>query len=118
MTWPAIPPEYEGKTWDQPTPHGVIQSPFPPLRFDPLGPPCDEFLAFQNYAYRQLHQSGKGMCRKHGRFLSYREGKANACFWCMPWMDTRRKRQEVTRDDEVASEPSEVDDAAEVWTLF
>lgn len=44
-----IPPEYRGKTWDQRTTDGVIQSPFPPVA---IGNPAEPFYPFTEFQMR------------------------------------------------------------------
>jgi hypothetical protein len=88
-----IPPEYRGQTWDYGSGDNVVHCPFPPYKFDPMGPICDEFADFRRYHGEQTGPDNS--CEVHHRFLAKWEYEArtlnmNGCSWCYPELATAR----------------------------
>ena len=101
MTWPLIPPEYEG--WS------FLGSPFP-------GYDDPEFADFREYGSVERRKTNDAdRCPVHGRFLSYHEHAAGACFWCRPDLDRRWAQRTQGRH---AQQPSESDDAEVIQEAF
>jgi hypothetical protein len=55
-----IPPEYEGKTWEQRTNEGKIMSPFPPATMGVPAEDVPEFRDFQNWQSRDRKEKHPG----------------------------------------------------------
>lgn len=121
MTWPSIPPEYEGRTWNHADSKGVHESRFPPMKTDPFSPPTEEFTAFQLHHVQQMAAEAEWLmivqpdlyCPNHRRALTPRELRVGVCFWCRPDRYPRRPSKAA-----VAVEPSEVDDDDAQEELF